>query len=63
MFKTPTAAKDIWVGQELLNKPLLPARCGDWAAVVLLGLSSCNNMRARQQQQQQLCQAQDPVGP
>jgi hypothetical protein len=27
MFKQPTPAKDLWVGQELLNKPLLPARC------------------------------------
>lgn len=25
MFKQPTPAKDLWVGQELLNKPLLPA--------------------------------------
>ena len=25
-FKAPTPAKDIWVGQELLNKPLLPVR-------------------------------------
>lgn len=26
MFKTPMAANDIWVGQELLKPPLLPAR-------------------------------------
>ncbi len=27
MFKAPMAAKDIWVGQELLKQPLLPVRC------------------------------------
>lgn len=27
MFKSATPAKDLWVGQELLKQPLLPARC------------------------------------